>query len=140
MCFLGFTRSQERYKCFSPSLNRYFVCADVTFNEFSFYYKSFSPSTESPSNTVNFLSLVNILMLCDLPGVPCTLSVSAPPPLQVYSRRHRPQQPGSDSPQVPTIVSPPDPTIESSLPPSNLPIALKKVFVLHVILLLIILF
>ena len=27
--FLGFTRSQKEYKCFSPSLNRYFISADV---------------------------------------------------------------------------------------------------------------
>jgi len=38
--FLGFTRSQRGYKYFSPFLNRYFVSADVTFNEFSFYFKS----------------------------------------------------------------------------------------------------
>ena len=35
--FLGFTRSQNLYKCFSPSLNRYFVPPDVTFDEFSFF-------------------------------------------------------------------------------------------------------
>jgi len=34
--FLGFTRSQKGYKCFSPSLNRYFISADVTFTESSF--------------------------------------------------------------------------------------------------------
>jgi len=32
---LGFTRSQKGYKCFSPSLNRYFLSADVTFSESS---------------------------------------------------------------------------------------------------------
>jgi len=65
-------------------------------------------------------------MICDLPSVPCTPSISVPPPLQVYSRRHRPQQPASDSPQVPTIVSPLDPTTESPFPPSDLLIALRK--------------
>ena len=30
--FLGFTRSQKGYKCFSPSLNRYFISVDVTFS------------------------------------------------------------------------------------------------------------
>ena len=29
--FLGFTISQKGYKCFPPSLNRYFILADVTF-------------------------------------------------------------------------------------------------------------
>jgi len=50
----------------------------------------------------------------------------APPPLQVYSHHHHPQQPKSDSPLVPTIVSPSNPTTKSSLPPSDLPIALRK--------------
>jgi len=65
-------------------------------------------------------------MICDLPSVACTPSVSVPPSLQVYSRRHCPQKPVSDSPQVPTTVSPPDPTTESPFPPSDLPIALRK--------------
>jgi len=29
--FLGFKKSQKGYKCFSPSLNQYFVFLDVTF-------------------------------------------------------------------------------------------------------------
>jgi len=40
--FLGFTRSKKGYKCFSRSLNRYFISADVTFTESSFYLKSLS--------------------------------------------------------------------------------------------------
>ena len=35
---LGFTRSQKGYKCFSPSLNCYFISADVTFTESSFLF------------------------------------------------------------------------------------------------------
>jgi len=40
--FLGFTRSQKGYKCFSPSLNRYFISADVTFTESSFCLSLYS--------------------------------------------------------------------------------------------------
>jgi len=36
--FLGFTRSQKGYKCFSLFLNRYFIFADITFIESSFYF------------------------------------------------------------------------------------------------------
>jgi len=39
--FLGFTRYQKGYKCFSPSLNHYFIFADVTFTESSFFILSF---------------------------------------------------------------------------------------------------
>jgi len=124
--FIGFTRSQKGYKCFSPSLNCYFVSADVTFNESSFYFKSSSHSTESPSNTINIPSTVNIPMICYLPSVPSMPSVFAPPLLQVYNCRHCPQQPANDSLQVPTTVSPPDLTIESPLLPSDLPIGLRK--------------
>jgi len=124
--YLGFTRSQKGYKCFSPSLNRYFVYVGVTFNESCFYFKSHSYSTESPSNIVIVPSIVNILVLCDLLGVPCSSLVSSPPLIQVYNYRHRPQQPSSDSTQVPIIVSPPDPTIESPLQTNDLPIALRK--------------
>jgi len=34
--FLGFARSQKRYKCFLPTLNRYFISAYFTFTEFFF--------------------------------------------------------------------------------------------------------
>jgi len=79
-------------------------------------------------------------MICVLPGVPCRPSVFAPLPLQVYSRCHCPQQQASDSPQVPTSVSLPNPTTKSPLPPSDLPIALRKgICSTHVIFLLIIL-
>ena len=37
--FLGFTRLQKGYKCFSPSVNRYFISVDVIFSESSLYFK-----------------------------------------------------------------------------------------------------
>jgi len=45
--FLGFIRSQEGYKYFSPFLNRYFISADVTFSESSLYFKSCPPPSMS---------------------------------------------------------------------------------------------
>jgi len=83
--FLGFTRSHKGYKCFSPSLNCYFVSADITFNEYSFYFKSHSPSYKYSSNTINIPNNVNICVLCDPVSVSCPSSISSPPPLQVYN-------------------------------------------------------
>jgi len=118
--------SPNGYKCFSPFLNHYFVYADVTFSESFFYFKSPSYSIKSPCNTIDIPSLVNILVICDLLGVPCMPSISTPPSLQVYSRCHSPQQPLSDSTQVPTIVSPPHPIIESFVPQNDLLIAPQR--------------
>ena len=51
--FLGFPRSQKGYKCFSPSLNRHFISANVTFNESSFYFTHPSSRCEPPSTTID---------------------------------------------------------------------------------------
>jgi len=131
--FLGFTRSQKGYKCFSPFLSRYFVSADVTFDEFSLCFKSQS-SPLTPSNPDNSPSTFIVPIVCDpltmssSPSVLAPQSASPPPPLQVYSRRNRSQPLPCDSTQVPTILSPPALT-----PESDLPIALQKVCVLLVI-------
>jgi len=89
--FLGFTRSQKGYKCFSPFLNHYFVSANVTFVEFSLYFNSQSlPLT--PSNSNNSPSTFNVPIVCDplivssSPSIPTPQSASPPPSLQVYSR------------------------------------------------------
>ena len=123
--FLGFTRSQKGYKCFSPFLNRYFVSADVTFDEFSRYFKSqTSPlppsSSDTSSHTFNVPLVCDPLTVSSSPSVPAPQSAS-PPPLQVYSRRNRSQLPPCDSTQVPTALSPPALT-----PESDFPIALRK--------------
>ena len=84
--FLEFTRSQKGYKCFSPFLNRYFVSADVTFDEFSLYFKSQS-SPLTPSNPDNSPSTFNVPIVCDplivssSPSVPAPHSASPSPPL-----------------------------------------------------------
>ncbi|XP_052731831.1 uncharacterized protein LOC128196107 [Vigna angularis] len=121
--FLGFPRSQKGYKCFFPSLNRHFISADVTFDEFSFYFSHLFSSFVPPPATVD------IPIFCDPPGdAPPILSLSldshspqdrpSPPPLQVYSRRNCLPR---DSLPVPPPVSPPAPANES-----DLPIALRK--------------
>jgi len=57
--FLGFTRSQKRYKCFSPSFNYYFISTNVTFSESSLYFKSCPSPCVSSSNQVNIPLIVH---------------------------------------------------------------------------------
>ncbi|WVY93382.1 hypothetical protein V8G54_032470 [Vigna mungo] len=110
--FLGFPRSQKGYKCFSPSLNRHFISADVTFDESSFYFSQLSSSYVPPPTTVD------IPIVCDPLDSHSPQDRPSTPPLQVYSRRNRLPH---DSPPVPPPVSPPTPANES-----DLPIALRK--------------
>ena len=80
--FLGYSRLQRSYRCYSPNINRYFISVDVTFFEdFSF----FSSTTPPPVPNVLFIPLV--LPSPDFPSPP-TDAVTRP--LQVYTRRPRP--------------------------------------------------
>nr|KYP72342.1 Retrovirus-related Pol polyprotein from transposon TNT 1-94 [Cajanus cajan] len=112
--FLGYPRSQKGYKCFSPSLRRYLISADVTFLESSFYFPSPSSSSThvlAPSSTP--LALDPPLMFVVSPDPP------PPPPLQVYHRRQRsrlPTGPPGNSLPVPPPSSPPAQPLESDLP------------------------
>ena len=111
--FLGYSRLQKGYRCYSPDTHRYFLSADVTFFENS----SFFSSSES-------LPISKVL----------TLPYTSPPsdalsrPLQVYHRRHRAVAPPlsstevpDDSPLVQSIS--PTPTLSSI---DHLPLALRK--------------
>ena len=94
--FLGFTRSQKGYKCFSP------FSVNVALSESSLYFKS-CPSLSMSSS----IALV----------VPSAPNDSPPPPtLQVYSRHQTSHRLSSDSLLVLTPHPPPTPTVEPDLP------------------------
>jgi len=90
--FLRFTRSQKEYKCFSPSLNCYFISADVTFIESSFYFKSLSSPPVSPSNQVHILVVFDTPILSNVPKYSFH-----PPSLEVYSHNQTSHCPSDDS-------------------------------------------
>ncbi|XP_072064424.1 uncharacterized protein [Arachis hypogaea] len=106
--FLGYTRFQKGYRCYSPALNRFFMSADVTFLENTPFFSA--PDLTSPSIT-------EVLPVPYLDGPPIPTK-----PLQVYHRRPRPAVQDNSSPE---------PVVEPSLDPSsgvssNPPIALKQ--------------
>ncbi|GAB2278358.1 hypothetical protein Dimus_039284 [Dionaea muscipula] len=107
--FLGYSRTQKGYRCYSPELGRFCISADVAFDEATSF--SSSPSGGSPSESS---SSVDDLLICELvrfpsssppvldspptpdsppvpasPSIPTSPLVSLPAPLRVYSRRPR---------------------------------------------------
>ena len=112
--FLGYSRLQRGYRCYSPDTNRYFISTDVTFFEDS----SFFSSTVRPY-VPDVLSIPLVLPSPDFPSPPTDVVTRS---LQVYTRRPRP---------------PPGPCVDSSLmpqsslapilqPSDDLPIAIRK--------------
>ena len=109
--FLGYSRLQKGYRCYSSETHRYFLSADVTFFEDSPFFSTFE----------------------SLPVSEVLLPLISPPdavpsrPLQVYHPCHRVTVPPSLA-EVP-VNSLPIPSASSAptLPPStNLSIALRK--------------
>ncbi|RVW49108.1 Retrovirus-related Pol polyprotein from transposon TNT 1-94 [Vitis vinifera] len=110
--FLGYSRLQKGYRCYSSETHRYFLSADVTFFEDSPF---FSTSESLPVSEVLPLPIIS-----PPDAVPSR-------PLQVYHRRHRVAVPPSLA-EVPADSLPiPSASPAPALPPSaDLPIALRK--------------
>ncbi|RVW42968.1 Retrovirus-related Pol polyprotein from transposon RE2 [Vitis vinifera] len=111
--FLGYSRLQKGYRCYSLETHRYFISADVTFFEDSSFF-----STTSESLPVSEVLPIPIVSPPD---------IMPPRPLQVYHRRPRvvaplpfPEAP-ADSLPIPSAS--PAPALPS---PNDLPIAVRK--------------
>ena len=112
--FLGYSRLQRGYRCYSPDTKHYFISVDVTFFEDS----SFFSSVVRPSAS-NVLSIPFALPSPDFPSPPPDVM---PRPLQVYTRRPRPPtRPRVDSSLMPQSSPAPVPQ-----PSDDLPIAIRK--------------
>ncbi|RVW88818.1 Retrovirus-related Pol polyprotein from transposon RE1 [Vitis vinifera] len=111
--FLGYSRLQKGYRCYSLETHRYFISANVTFFENSPF---FSTTSES-------------LPVSEVLPIPIVSPPNAMPPrpLQVYHRRPRVVAPlpfaeaPADSLPIPSAS--PAPTLPS---PNDLPIAVRK--------------
>ena len=92
--FLGYSRLQRGYRCYSTNTNRYFISVDVAFFEGS----SFFSSEEHPLVS-NVLHVPIVLPSPDFPSPPMNVVIR---PLQVYTRRPRPPtRPLADSSSMP---------------------------------------
>ncbi|CAH9111578.1 unnamed protein product [Cuscuta europaea] len=58
--FLGYSRLQKGYRCYSPLLKKHFISADVTFIESSFYYPLSSVDTPSCLDLTSYLRPIHL--------------------------------------------------------------------------------
>ena len=113
--FLGSSRLQKGYRCYSPQTHRYFISADVTFFEDSSFF--FSSSESLPVTEVLPLPIISSPSFDDLSSRP----------LQVYHRRPRAvvPLPSAEAPvdSLPLPSASPTPALPVT---DDLPIALRK--------------
>ncbi|RVW26536.1 Retrovirus-related Pol polyprotein from transposon RE1 [Vitis vinifera] len=111
--FLGYSRLQKGYCCYSSETHRYFLSADVTFFEDSSFFSTFE--------SLPIFEVLPLPIISQPDAVPSC-------PLQVYHRRHHVAVPPSLA-EVPANSLPiPSASLAPTLPLSaDLPIALQKV-------------
>ena len=113
--FLGYSRLQKGYRCYSPQTHRYFLSADVTFFEDSPFF--FSSSESLPVTEVLPLPIISLPRFDDLSSRP----------LQVYHRRPRAVVPfpSAEAPvdSLPLPSASPTPALPVA---DDFPIALRK--------------
>ena len=111
--FLGYSRLQRGYRCYSPDTHRYLVSKDVTF----FVNTTMFPTTHPPSSDV-----ISLPLLYPIPNISSIAPATPPQPLQVYTHHPRADigHPAYSSPMASSSLT-------SVLPSrANLPIAVRK--------------
>ena len=113
--FVGYSRVQKGYRCYCPTLRRYFVSTDVTFFETTPFSSSSPITSQGEGDDLLVYTISSPVPLAPPAPTPTPIPVK-PPITQVYSRRQNPP------------VSSPTPAASSSDPVQNddLPIALHK--------------
>ena len=88
--FLGYSRLQKGYRCYSPDTHRYFLSANVTFFEDSPFFSSSESLPISEVLPLPYISPPSDALSC---------------PLQVYHRRHHVVAPPLSLAEVPELTS-----------------------------------
>lgn len=112
--FVGYSRTQKGYRCFSPDLNKYLVSSDVSFFENS-------PFVSVPHDTSELDTDLPTHVITTRTTTPVPPPRSTPEIRHVYSRRSRTNDASRNI--VPPSTSSADPHPTSEL---DLPIALRK--------------
>ena len=134
--FLGYSRTQKGYKCFSPDLRRYIISADVTFFESTPFFQlnksEHSTITEDIPVSTYFVPLTHDTDISQPPKE--SLPSPASPPLLTYQRRNVRNCPttvpdngvgeSADVPDASRTIPSSSPTTISS--PASPPIAVRK--------------
>ena len=80
--FVGYSGTQKGYRCHHPPSRKFFLSADVLFNEFELYYKAETSSTmaspEKEATNLEFLHLAEFIPVRELAITSADTSVNAP--------------------------------------------------------------
>ena len=128
--FLGYSRLQKGYKCYSPTMRRYYMSADVTFFEDTPF---FSPSVDHSSSLQEVLPIPSPYPLDNSGQNVSIVPSSSPnspevilPPLT--TDQHRTRQIGSPVPEASPSDSRPSSTSPPLMDPLFLPVMLFLIF------------
>jgi transposase InsO family protein len=142
--FLGYSKTQKGYRCYSPSAHRFYVSADVTFFEDKPFFAS--PTTSGSTTSTSDVTTSQVM---PIPLFEPFVSTQNPPQSQgndefrrygiTYERRHveapetAPIDSNNSSPKTPATNSSDSDIVPVSSPaavplerPIDLPIALRK--------------
>ena len=99
--FVGYSHVQKGYRCYCPTLRRYFVSTDVAFFETTSFSLSSTVTSQGEEEDLLVYTLASPIVSPETTFVPTQVK---PPITQVYSRRQHP--PVSSLPPAASTLDP----------------------------------